>query len=70
MAGGFAGTGWWGLTVQQRLARRWVVVTTPPQAVAARQYFRGGTLIQWGGVLFYQVHPAGYVAIFRHYNET
>jgi len=54
-----------------RLARALGVVTTPPQAVAARQYFRGGTHnFKSGGVLFYPKYILpGYVAIFRHYND-
>lgn len=54
-----------------RLARALGVVTTPPQAVASRQYVRGGTHnFKSGGVLFYpQYILPGYVAIFRHYND-
>jgi geranylgeranyl reductase family protein len=54
-----------------RLARALGVVTTPPQAVAGRQYFRGGTHnFKSGGVLFYPKYVLpGYVAIFRHYND-
>jgi geranylgeranyl reductase family protein len=54
-----------------RLARALGVVTTPPQAVASRQYVRGGTHnFKSGGVLFYPRYILpGYVAIFRHYND-
>ncbi|MFN8626176.1 MAG: geranylgeranyl reductase family protein [Candidatus Binatia bacterium] len=54
-----------------RLARTLGVVTTPAQAVAGRQYFRGGTHnFKSGGVLFYPRYILpGYVAIFRHYND-
>jgi geranylgeranyl reductase family protein len=54
-----------------RLARALGVVTIPPQAVASRQYVRGGTHnFKSGGVLFYpQYILPGYVAIFRHYND-
>jgi menaquinone-9 beta-reductase len=54
-----------------RLARALGVVTTPPQAVASRQYIRGGTHnFKSGGVLFYPKYILpGYVALFRHYND-
>jgi len=54
-----------------RVARALGVVTTPPQAVASRQYVRGGTHnFKSGGVLFYPRYILpGYVAIFRHYND-
>jgi len=54
-----------------RLARALGVVTTPPQAVASRQYVRGGTHnFKSGGVLFYPRYILpGYVALFRHYND-
>jgi flavin-dependent dehydrogenase len=54
-----------------RLARALGVVTTPPQAVASRQYVKGGTHnFKSGGVLFYpQYILPGYVALFRHYND-
>ncbi len=54
-----------------RLARDLGVVTTPPQAVASRQYIRGGTHnFKSGGVLFYPKYILpGYVALFRHYND-
>ncbi len=54
-----------------RLARALGVVTTPPQAVAGRQYIRGGTHnFKSGGVLFYPKYILpGYIALFRHYND-
>jgi flavin-dependent dehydrogenase len=54
-----------------RLARSLGVVATPPQAVASRQYIRGGTHnFKSGGVLFYPSYILpGYVALFRHYND-
>jgi len=47
------------------------VVTTPPDAVAARQYVKGGTHnFKSGGVLFYPKYVLpGYIALFRHYND-
>ncbi len=54
-----------------RLARALGVMHTPPQAVASRQYIRGGTHnFKSGGVLFYPKYILpGYVALFRHYND-
>jgi geranylgeranyl reductase family protein len=54
-----------------RLARSLGVVTTPPQAVASRQYVKGGTHnFKSGGVLFYPTFILpGYVALFRHYDD-
>jgi geranylgeranyl reductase family protein len=55
-----------------RLARSLGVVTTPPTAVASRQYVRGGTHnFKSGGVLFYPKYILpGYVAMFRHYDDS
>lgn len=54
-----------------RLARSLGLVTTTPQAVASRQYVRGGTHnFKSGGVLFYPTFILpGYVALFRHYDD-
>jgi geranylgeranyl reductase family protein len=54
-----------------RLARSLGVVSGPPQAVASRQYVRGGTHnFKSGGVLFYPKYILpGYVALFRHYDD-
>ena len=54
-----------------RLARSLGVVNSAPQAVASRQYIRGGTHnFKSGGVLFYPRYILpGYVALFRHYND-
>ncbi|MBI4514863.1 MAG: NAD(P)/FAD-dependent oxidoreductase [Deltaproteobacteria bacterium] len=54
-----------------RLARALGVVATAPQAVASRQYIKGGTHnFKSGGVLFYPKYILpGYVALFRHYND-
>ncbi len=54
-----------------RLARALGVVVGPPQAVASRQYVRGGTHnFKSGGVLFYPTYILpGYVALFRHYDD-
>lgn len=54
-----------------RLARSLGVVTSAPNATAARQYVKGGTHnFQAGGVLLFPEYILpGYVALFRHYND-
>ena len=54
-----------------RLARSLGVVTSAPNAAAARQYVKGGTHnFQAGGVLLFPEYILpGYVALFRHYND-
>jgi len=55
-----------------RLARDLGVVTTPPKGVAARQYVQGGTHnYKSGGVLLFPKYILpGYVALFRHYDDS
>lgn len=54
-----------------QLSRSLGIVKTAPDAMASRQYIKGGTHnFKSGGVLFYPDYALpGYVAIFRHYNN-
>jgi geranylgeranyl reductase family protein len=54
-----------------QVARALGVVNTPPDAVASRQYIKGGTHnFKSGGILIYPDYILpGYVALFRHYND-
>ncbi len=54
-----------------KLGRALGVVSSAPEAVAARQYVKGGTHnFKSGGVLLFPEYILpGYVALFRHYND-
>lgn len=54
-----------------QLSRNLGIVKGAPDAMASRQYIKGGTHnFKSGGVLFYPDYAIpGYVAIFRHYND-
>ena len=54
-----------------QLSRSLGIVSGAPDAMASRQYIKGGTHnFKSGGVLFYPDYAIpGYVAIFRHYND-
>jgi len=54
-----------------QLSRHLGIVQGAPDAMASRQYIKGGTHnFKSGGVLFYPDYAIpGYVAIFRHYND-
>jgi sulfite reductase alpha subunit-like flavoprotein/flavin-dependent dehydrogenase len=54
-----------------QLSRSLGIVNDAPDAMASRQYIKGGTHnFKSGGVLFYPDYALpGYVAIFRHYND-